>query len=477
MSDFTYESPFAKRWASKEMLALFSDQTKFKTWRKLWIALARSEKNLGLPITDEQIEELIAAQDTLNLEDAERREKEVRHDVMAHIYAYGLQCPKARGIIHLGATSCFVTDNTDILLMREGLLLLRKKLMAALAALAQFAEKFKSMPQLGFTHFQPAQLTTVGKRATLWMADLLKDIDEVDFRLSRLRLRGLKGTTGSQASFLELFEGDHEKVCKLEQLVAEEMGLPAVEAVTGQTYSRKIDSQMLATLSGIGQSASKFATDLRLLQSLKELEEPFERSQIGSSAMPYKRNPMRSERICGLARFLINNVQNAAHTASVQWLERTLDDSSNRRLSIAEGFLAADAILELYVNIASGLVVYPKVIAARVAGELPFMATENILMDAVRNGGDRQELHERIREHAMAAGRRVKEEGLENDLLQRIARDPAFGLSEEELLESVNPSKYIGRCVEQVEAFLEEQVAPVLSAYTEYAEYQAELKV
>jgi adenylosuccinate lyase len=449
-----YKSPFAERWSSDEMLRLFSDDTKFRTWRRLWIALAKAEKALGLPITDAQIAELEKNRDNINYEDAKRFEKETRHDVMAHIKAYGLQCPEAKGIIHLGATSCYVGDNTDIILMRDGLLLLRKKLLTVIKNLAAFADKYKAMPTLGFTHFQPAQLTTVGKRACLWINDLMKDVEELDFRVRTLKMRGVKGTTGSQASFLDLFGGDGEKVKLLERAVISEFGFDAAEPVTGQTYSRKTDYGVISALAGIAQSASKFATDIRLLQSQKEIEEPFETSQVGSSAMPYKRNPMRCERICGISRFLIALTQNPASTEATQWLERTLDDSSNRRLSIPEAFLAADAILGIYANVSAGLVVYPKVIAAHVARELPFMASENIMMEAVKAGGDRQALHERIRVHAQAAGRRVKEEGLDNDLLARISGDPAFRLSESDIERAVNPSAYIGRCPEQVDEFL-----------------------
>ena len=458
----TYESPFSSRYTSPEMQEIFSADRKFKTWRRLWIALARAEHKLGLPVSEEQIAELEAHKDDLNLEVAAEREKQVRHDVMSHVYAYGVQCPKARPIIHLGATSCYVGDNTDIILMRDGLRLIRKKLLAVISALADFAEKYKALPTLGYTHLQPAQLTTVGKRATLWIQDLMMDLDELDYRLSTLKLLGNKGTTGTQASFLELFEGDHEKVKQLEQMIAEEMGFDSCYPVSGQTYSRKVDSAVLNTLSLIAQSAYKFSNDLRLMQNFKEMEEPFEKSQIGSSAMPYKRNPMRSERMGSLARYVIVDALNPAITASTQWFERTLDDSANKRISVAEAFLAVDAILNIYINIADGLVVYPKIIRQRVMNELPFMASENIMMDAVKKGGDRQELHEKIRVYAQEAGRMVKEEGKPNDLIDRIAADPAFDLSAEEIYAILEPEKYTGRCKEQVSEYLGEFVRPVL---------------
>ena len=430
MSDMqNYTSSLSERYPSKEMKYLFSPEMKFRTWRRLWIALAETEQELGLPITDEQIAELKAAADDINYAEAKEREKIVRHDVMSHVYAYGLQCPKAKGIIHLGATSCYVGDNTDLIIMTEGLKLIRKKLINVIANLADFAEKHKALPTLGFTHFQPAQPTTVGKRATLWLHDLLLDLEDLDYVLDSMKLLGSKGTTGTQASFLELFDGDLEKVKKLDGMIAEKMGFKGCYPVSGQTYSRKVDTRVLNILSGIAQSAHKFSNDIRLLQHLKEIEEPFEKNQIGSSAMAYKRNPMRSERIAALANFVISGVMNPAITASTQWFERTLDDSANKRLSISESFLAADGILEIYMNITSGLVVYPKVINARLMSELPFMATENIMMDAVKAGGDRQVLHEKIREHSMAAGKRVKEEGAENDLLDRIAADPAFNMT------------------------------------------------
>ncbi|MBR6740914.1 MAG: adenylosuccinate lyase [Clostridia bacterium] len=472
-----YESPFSQRWASEEMLGIFSDDTKFRTWRKLWIALAKGEKALGLNITDEQIAELEANRDDINYADAAEREKAIRHDVMAHVYAYGLQCPNAKGIIHLGATSCYVCDNTDIILVREALLLVKKKLLAVISNLADFAQRYKALPTLGFTHFQPAQLTTVGKRATLWLADFIKDVSEIDYRLSCLKLRGAKGTTGSQASFLELFDGDGKKVAALDADIARAFGFAGTEAVTGQTYSRKIDAQIAATLAGVAASASKFATDMRLLQSMKELEEPFEKSQVGSSAMPYKRNPMRSERVCSLARYVTVTSQNAFQTASVQWLERTLDDSANRRVIIPELFLAVDAILEICANVSGGIVVYDKVIRAHIDNELPFMASENIMMNAVKAGGDRQVLHEKIRECAMEAGKRVKEQGLDNDLLSRIEADPAFGLDREAIDSLMDPSLYIGRCVEQVEEMLENEVKPVLADFDTKGLHLSGLKV
>ena len=474
----TYESPLSSRYASDEMLRLFSADKKFSTWRRLWVALARGEMELGLPVTAEQVAELEAHLDDINYDSAAQWEKKLRHDVMAHIHAYGEQCPKAMPIIHLGATSCYVGDNTDLILMREGLGLIRDKLVRVLAVLADFSDKYKSLPTLGFTHFQPAQLVTVGKRATLWMNELLMDLDEVEYRIDRLPLRGVKGTTGTQASFLELFEGDHEKVLELDRKIAKEMGFTSTVPVCGQTYSRKVDAAVLATLSGIAQSASKFATDLRLLCHLKEVEEPFEKNQIGSSAMPYKRNPMRSERICSLARYVMVDALNPAVTASTQWFERTLDDSSNKRISVPEAFLAVDAILNIYENVVSGLVVHEKVIEKHIMEELPFMATENILMDAVKRGGDRQALHERIRTHSLAAGSRVKDEGKDNDLLERIAADPAFGLSKEEVLRHLNPADYIGCCPHQVERFLAEYVQPVLDRYPHALEGTgAEIKV
>ena len=463
----TYESPLSSRYASDEMLRLFSADKKFSTWRRLWVALARGEMELGLPVTAEQVAELEAHLDDINYDSAAQWERKLRHDVMAHIHAYGEQCPKAMPIIHLGATSCYVGDNTDLILMREGLGLIRDKLVRVLAVLADFSDKYKSLPTLGFTHFQPAQLVTVGKRATLWMNELLMDLDEVEYRIDRLPLRGVKGTTGTQASFLELFEGDHEKVLELDRKIAKEMGFTSTVPVCGQTYSRKVDAAVLATLSGIAQSASKFATDLRLLCHLKEVEEPFEKNQIGSSAMPYKRNPMRSERICSLARYVMVDALNPAVTASTQWFERTLDDSSNKRISVPEAFLAVDAILNIYENVVSGLVVHEKVIEKHILEELPFMASENIMMDAVKRGGDRQALHERIRVLSQEAGRNVKELGLSNNLIELIAADPMFGMNREALTAHLEPSRYIGRCPEQVTEFLEGSVKPVLARHAE----------
>lgn len=471
-----YESPFNTRYASEEMQQLFSPDMKFRTWRKLWIALAEAEKELGLNITEEQIEQLKQFKDDINYHVAEQKEKEFRHDVMAHIHAYGEQCPDARGIIHLGATSCYVGDNTDIIIMTEALKLIRKKLLAVIGKLSDFAKKYKSMPTLGFTHFQPAQLVTVGKRACLWIQDLLMDLEDLEHLLQNMKLRGCKGTTGTQASFLDLFDGDHEKVKKLDELIAEKMGFENVFPVSGQTYPRKLDSRVLNVLSGIAQSAYKFANDIRLLQSLKEIEEPFEKNQIGSSAMAYKRNPMRCERICALARYVVVDALNPAITASTQWFERTLDDSANKRISIPEAFLAVDAILGIYINVAGGLVVYPKVIEKHVLEELPFMATENILMEAVKKGGDRQELHERIRIHSMEAGRQVKVEGKDNDLMERIAADKAFGMSIEELQAVLKPENYIGRASEQVDEFIRDHVRPVLEKYG-VEDIEVELKV
>lgn len=467
-----YESPLSGRYASREMLYIFSPDKKFSTWRRLWVALARAEMELGLPVTQEQVSEMEAHVDASNIDYdlAAQKERELRHDVMAHIHTFGAQCPKAMPIIHLGATSCYVGDNTDVILMREALLLVRKKLVRVLDKLAKFADKYKALPTLGFTHFQPAQMVTVGKRATLWMNELLMDLSEVEYRLSTLHLLGSKGTTGTQASFLELFGGDHEKVKALEEKIAHEMGFEAVSPVSGQTYSRKMDYNVVSTLSGIAQSASKFATDLRLLCHLKEVEEPFEAKQIGSSAMPYKRNPMRCERICSLARYVMVDVMNPAVTAASQWFERTLDDSANKRLSVPEAFLAVDAILNIYENVAGGLVVHEKVIERHVMEELPFMASENIMMDAVKKGGDRQALHERIRVLSIEAGKVVKDEGKPNDLIDRIARDPAFGMTREELMAHMEPSHYIGRCPEQVTQFLSEQVAPVLETYADALE-------
>ena len=456
-----YESPLSSRYASKEMLYNFSSDMKFSTWRRLWVSLAKAEMALGLPITQEQVDEMEAHITDIDYDVARQREKEVRHDVMAHVYTFGKVAPKAAGIIHLGATSAYVGDNTDIIQIREGLLLVRKKLATVLDKLAQFADAHKAQPTLGFTHFQPAQLTTVGKRATLWMNELLMDLGEVEYRIENLRMLGSKGTTGTQASFMELFDGDESKVKELEKRIADDFGFAGVVPVSGQTYSRKIDAQTLATLAGIAESASKFATDLRLLQHLKEVEEPFEKNQIGSSAMPYKRNPMRSERICALARYVITDSLNPAFTSATQWFERTLDDSANKRISVPEAFLAVDAILGIMINVVSGLVVYPKVIEAHVMNELPFMATENIMMDAVKRGGNRQELHEKIRQHSMAATARMKE-GEPCDLLDRLAADPAFSMTRAELDAVMEPSLYIGRCKEQVERLLAEY-APLLT--------------
>ena len=474
----TYESPLSARYASKEMKYIFSPDKKFRTWRKLWIALAESEKELGLPITQEQIDELKAHADDINYEVAQEREKIVRHDVMSHVYAYGVQCPNAKGIIHLGATSCYVGDNTDIIIMTEGLKLIRNKLITVIRNLSKFADEYKALPTLAFTHFQPAQPTTVGKRATLWLQELLMDLEDVEYQLSKAKLLGSKGTTGTQASFLELFDGDHEKCKMLDHKIAEKMGYQACFPVSGQTYSRKLDSQFLNVLAGIAQSAAKFSNDIRLLQHLKEVEEPFEKNQIGSSAMAYKRNPMRSERIGSLSRYVMVDVLNGYFTTATQWFERTLDDSANKRLSIPEAFLAVDGILSLYANVADGLVVYPKVIEQRLRKELPFMATENIMMDAVKKrGADRQQLHERIREHSMAASRVVKVEGGENDLLERIAADEAFGVTLEELEKILKPENYTGRAKEQTEDFINECIKPVLEKYADVESDKPEINV
>lgn len=473
----TYESPLSARYADKEMKYLFSPDMKFRTWRKLWIALAEAEKELGLNITDEQIDEMKAYADDINYEVAEEREKAVRHDVMSHVYAFGQQCPKAMPIIHLGATSCYVGDNTDIIIMTEALKIIRRKLIAVIRVLSDFALKYKELPTLAFTHFQPAQPTTVGKRATLWIQELLLDLENVEFRLSKAKLLGSKGTTGTQASFLELFDGDHEKAKMVDKYIAEKMGYGDCYAVSGQTYSRKVDYQVLSVLSGIAQSATKFSNDIRLLQHLKEIEEPFEKNQIGSSAMAYKRNPMRSERIASLSRYIMVDALNPAITAATQWFERTLDDSANKRLSVPEAFLAADAVLNLYLNVADGLVVYPKVIEQRLRSELPFMATENIMMDAVKRGADRQELHERIRVHSMAASKVIKEEGGENDLLERIAADSIFGVTIEELNSLLNPQNYTGRAPRQTEDFINEVVKPILSEYDDIPRETAEINV
>ena len=472
-----YVSPLSERYASKEMQYIFSPDMKFRTWRKLWIALAETEKELGLPITDEQIEELKSHAEDINYEVAKEREKIVRHDVMSHVYAYGVQCPKAKGIIHLGATSCYVGDNTDIIVMNEALKLVRKKLINVIAELRNFADKYKNQPTLAFTHFQPAQPTTVGKRATLWMQEFLMDLEDLEYVAGTLKLLGSKGTTGTQASFLELFDGDQETIDKIDPMIAEKMGFKAAYPVSGQTYSRKVDTRVLNVLAGIAASAHKFSNDIRLLQHLKEVEEPFEKTQIGSSAMAYKRNPMRSERIASLSRYVMVDALNPAITSATQWFERTLDDSANKRLSVPEGFLAIDGILDLCLNVVDGLVVYPKVIEKRLMSELPFMATENIMMDAVKAGGDRQELHERIRELSMEAGRTVKVEGKENNLLELIAADPAFNLSLEDLKKTMDPAKYVGRAPLQVDNFLKNVVDPVLEANKEILGVKAEINV
>ena len=457
-----YVSPLSERYASKEMQYIFSPDMKFRTWRKLWIALAETEKELGLPITDEQIEELKSHAEDINYEVAKEREKVVRHDVMSHVYAYGVQCPKAKGIIHLGATSCYVGDNTDIIVMSEALKLVRKKLINVIAELRNFADKYKNQPTLAFTHFQPAQPTTVGKRATLWMQEFCLDLEDLDYVLGSMKLLGSKGTTGTQASFLELFDGDQETIDKIDPMIAKKMGFKECYPVSGQTYSRKVDTRVINVLAGIAASAHKFSNDIRLLQHLKEVEEPFEKTQIGSSAMAYKRNPMRSERIASLSRYVMVDALNPAITSATQWFERTLDDSANKRLSVPEGFLAIDGILDLCLNVVDGLVVYPKVIEKHMMAELPFMATENIMMDAVKAGGDRQELHERIRVLSMEAGKHVKEEGKENNLLELIAADPAFNMTLEELQKSMEPSRYVGRAPRQVDNFLKNVVNPIL---------------
>ena len=477
MSYDRYVSPLSERYASKEMQYVFSPDKKFKTWRRLWIALAETEKELGLSITQEQIDELKAHAEDINYEVAKEREKVVRHDVMSHVYAYGQQCPKAKGIIHLGATSCYVGDNTDIIVMSEALEIVRKKLINVIAELAKFANNYKNQPTLAFTHFQPAQPTTVGKRATLWMQEFLMDLQDLEYVKSTLKLLGSKGTTGTQASFLELFDGDQEKIDQIDPMIAKKLGFEACYPVSGQTYSRKVDTRVLNVLAGIAASAHKFSNDIRLLQHLKEVEEPFEKTQIGSSAMAYKRNPMRSERIASLSRYVMIDALNPAITSATQWFERTLDDSANKRLSVPEGFLAIDGILDLCLNVVDGLVVYPKVIEKRLMSELPFMATENIMMDAVKAGGDRQELHERIRELSMEAGRNVKEKGLDNNLLDLIAADPAFGLNEEELKKTIDPAKYVGRAPLQVENFLKKVVDPVLEANKDVLGMTAEINV
>ncbi len=472
-----YSTPLNSRYASKEMSFIFSEDMKFTTWRKLWVALAEGERELGLNITEEQIKELKEHINDINYDEAAKREKEVRHDVMSHVYAYGLQCPSAKGIIHLGATSCYVGDNTDVIIMRDALYLIKNKIVTVLNHLKNFSLEYKDMPTLGFTHFQPAQLTTVGKRATLWMQDLVMDIENIDFVISKLKLLGVKGTTGTQASFMELFDGDENKVKTLDKIVAEKMGFDKSYGVTGQTYPRKLDSIVLNTLSEIAQSAYKFSNDLRLLQNMKEMEEPFEKNQIGSSAMAYKRNPMRSERISALARYVIVDALNPAITAGTQWFERTLDDSANKRLSVAEGFLALDGVLNLYINISENMVVYDKVIASHVLMELPFMATENIMMEAVKRGKDRQELHEKIRVHSMAAAQRVKGEGLDNDLIDRIIKDDYIGFTKEEILEIIDPVKFVGRAPSQVTEFIDEYVDPIIDSNKEALKIKSEITV
>ena len=472
-----YISPLSERYAGSKMQYIFSAEKKFKTWRRLWIALAKSEKKLGLDISDEQIAELEAFKDDINYEEAKEREKIVRHDVMSHVYAYGLQCSKAKKIIHLGATSCYVGDNTDLILMREALELVRVKLVNVMEKLSKFALEYKDLPTLAFTHFQPAQPTTVGKRAVLWLNELLLDYEDLNYTIDNIKLLGCKGTTGTQASFVELFAGDEEKIKALDKMIAAEMGFDKVYPVSGQTYSRKIDSKVLSVLAGIAQSAHKFSNDIRLLQHLKEIEEPFEKNQIGSSAMAYKRNPMRSERIASLANYVMSDLMNPMLVASTQWFERTLDDSANKRLSIPEGFLSIDGILDLYLNVVDGLVVYPKVIENRLLSELPFMATENILMEAVKHGGDRQELHERIRELSMEAGKRVKVEGKDNNLLELISADPVFNLSEDKLKEAMNPKLYVGRSSEQVVEFIDEYISPILEKFSADLGEKPDIKV
>ena len=477
MSHDRYVSPLSERYASREMQYIFSPDMKFRTWRRLWIALAETEKELGLPITDEQIEELRSHADDINYDVAKEREKLVRHDVMSHVYAYGQQCPKAKGIIHLGATSCYVGDNTDIIIMSEALKLVRTKIVNVIAELADFAEQYKDLPTLAFTHFQPAQPTTVGKRATLWLQEFMMDLEDLEYVLGSLKLLGSKGTTGTQASFLELFDGDQETIDRIDPMIAKKMGFEACYPVSGQTYSRKVDTRVLNVLAGIAASAHKMSNDIRLLQHLKEVEEPFEKNQIGSSAMAYKRNPMRSERIASLSRYVMVDALNPAVTSATQWFERTLDDSANKRLSVPEGFLAIDGILDLCLNVVDGLVVYPKVIEKHLMAELPFMATENIMMDAVKAGGDRQELHERIRELSMEAGKNVKEKGLENNLLELIAADPAFGLSLDELKKTMDPAKYTGRASVQVDKYLSDVVRPMLEKNRDLLGVNAEINV
>ena len=477
MSTDRYVSPLSERYASKEMQYIFSPDMKFRTWRRLWIALAETEKELGLNITQEQIDELKAHAEDINYDVAKERERQVRHDVMSHVYAYGVQCPKAKGIIHLGATSCYVGDNTDIIVMTEALKLVKKKLVNVIAELSAFADKYKDQPTLAFTHFQPAQPTTVGKRATLWTQEFLLDLEDLEYVLGTMKLLGSKGTTGTQASFLELFDGDQETIDKIDPMIAEKMGFKSCYPVSGQTYSRKVDTRVLNILAGIAASAHKMSNDIRLLQHLKEVEEPFEKSQIGSSAMAYKRNPMRSERIASLSRYVMIDALNPAITSATQWFERTLDDSANKRLSVPEGFLAIDGILDLCLNVVDGLVVYPKVIEKRLMSELPFMATENIMMDAVKAGGDRQELHERIRELSMEAGKNVKVEGKDNNLLELIAADPAFNLTLEDLQKAMEPSRYTGRAKEQTEAFIANVVQPVLDAHKDLLGVKVEINV
>ena len=477
MNTDRYVSPLSERYASKEMQYIFSPDMKFRTWRKLWIALAETERELGLNITQEQIDEMKAHADDINYDVAKERERQVRHDVMSHVYAFGVQCPKAKGIIHLGATSCYVGDNTDIIVMTEALKLVRKKLVNVIAELSKFAAQYKDQPTLAFTHFQPAQPTTVGKRATLWTQEFLMDLEDLEYVLSTMKLLGSKGTTGTQASFLELFDGDQETIDKIDPMIAEKMGFKSCYPVSGQTYSRKVDTRVLNILAGIAASAHKMSNDIRLLQHLKEVEEPFEKSQIGSSAMAYKRNPMRSETIASLSRYVMIDALNPAITSATQWFERTLDDSANKRLSVPEGFLAIDGILDLCLNVVDGLVVYPKVIEKRLMSELPFMATENIMMDAVKAGGDRQELHERIRELSMEAGKNVKVEGKDNNLLELIAADPAFNLTLEDLQKSMDPSRYTGRAKEQTEAFIANVVQPVLDAHKDLLGVKVEINV
>lgn len=473
----SYESPFCSRYASKEMQYIFSADKKFTTWRKLWVALARAEMKLGLPVTEKQVEQLEKNIENIDYEVAQKREKECRHDVMSHVFAYGEVCPDAKGIIHLGATSCYVGDNTDLIIMRDALQIVKRKLINVISQLSKFATEYKSMPALAYTHLQPAQLTTVGKRATLWINEFLMDLEELEYRLANIPFLGSKGTTGTQASFIELFEGNSEKIKSLEKMIAEEMGFENVIPVSGQTYSRKIDSQILSTLSGIAQSASKFSNDMRILQSFKEMEEPFEKGQIGSSAMAYKRNPMRCERITSIARYAMIDSLNPAFTAGTQWFERTLDDSANKRISVAESFLAIDSILNIMINVTSGLVVYPKIIHNRIMNELPFMATENIMMDAVKKGGDRQVLHEKIREYSMEAGKRVKQEGLDNNLCELILKDPDFEITQEEMNSILNPVNFIGRSSEQVEEFISEHINPILEKNKDILNEQVEINV